>query len=222
MCLIAVKKRGVYPSPEFYKGLVKSFNLRNKDGCGFAIKKKNRIYISKGYFSINELIDSIKSHNLKKEDELMVHLRKVSAGGKDIDNCHPFVCSDKTDEILKEEGYVDKPVVAHNGTIAKYIRHGSPFSDTFWYVKEKLSKVGYPRVLAYLSRHEPTVVSNMVSGSRLAIMFPGNEVISLIGDWKKDESTGIYYSNTSYRGNRCEIHGDLKYSRSYGYHGYCH
>jgi len=222
MCLIAVKKKGTTLSPLFFKGIIKSYNLRNKDGAGFAVKKKGSIYISKGYFNISDLIKSIKSHNVQKEDELIVHLRKVSAGDRDIENCHPFVCSSFYEELHKEEGYTKYPVVAHNGTIHRFIEHASNFSDTYYFVDKKLSKAGYPRVLAFLNNHEPAIVNNLVNNSRLAIMFPGKEVTSLIGEWKVCKETGIYYSNTSYLGNKCPIHGNTtnhNYGNMCGYSG---
>lgn len=216
MCLIAVKKRNVPLSSEFFKSLVRSYQLRNKDGSGFAIKKLDgRIYISKGYFTIRDLINAIKSHNVQKQDELMVHLRKVSAGKKNIDNCHPYVCGKTEEEILTEEGYVNYPVLSHNGTITKYVNHNSYYSDTYNFVKQKVSKVGYARALSYFNRHEPIMVNNLINHSRLAIMFPGNEVISLIGNWEYDTKTKIYYSNTSYLGDKCTTHG--KFAKSYNY-----
>jgi glutamine phosphoribosylpyrophosphate amidotransferase len=221
MCIIAVKKRGVTPTSEFYRSLIRAYNLRNKDGAGFALKKRDgRIYLSKGYFNIKEFFDSLKSHNITKEDELLVHLRVVSAGEKSVENCHPFVCSKQLDELLTEEGWVNKPVMAHNGTIFKYKRHTSAYSDTINFIKEKAHSLPYLNALITLNKLETATVNSIIENSRIAIMHPGKYSISLLGNWIHNEKTGIYYSNTNYLGDKCPTHGkDIKV-KSFGYPNY--
>jgi hypothetical protein len=206
MCLIIVKKRGVSVTAELYRSIARSYNLRNRDGLGFAIKKLDKIYISKGYEDLSDFIHALKSHSPKKSDELIIHLRKVSAGQKSIENCHPYVCSQSIDEVTTEEGYVDRPVVAHNGTISLYT-YSKIYSDTVMFILEKLGKLGYPRVLKYLNKEEPQLVSSLIGTSKLAIMFPMKETIGVIGRGWITEKNGLIFSNTSYLGDNCPTHG---------------
>lgn len=210
MCIIAVKKRGITPSVEFYKSIIRAYNLRNKDGAGYAIKKRDgRIYLSKGYFNIKEFFDSLKSNNVTKEDELLIHLRVVSAGEKSVENCHPYVCDKDLSVIRTEEGWVDKPVLAHNGTMYKYKEYQSNNSDTINFILKKANSIPYLHALITLNKYEPTIINGMIEQSRIAIMHPGKYSVSLLGNWIQDKKTGIYYSNTNYLGEKCPTHGTV-------------
>jgi hypothetical protein len=214
MCLIIVKKRGTKVTSELYKSISRSYALRNKDGFGFSIKKPNSdIYISKGYLNLKSFILAIKSHRPSTGDELMIHLRKVSAGKKNVENCHPYVCSDKHDEIIQEEGYVKKPVMSHNGTFIKY-SYDKDHSDTYLFVKNVLSDINMANILKYLNKKDYTSsISLFIQTSRVAIMYPNinkkfNNPLCMLGKWEFDELSGLYFSNTSYLGDNCPQHGE--------------
>lgn len=214
MCLIIVKKKGTIITNELYKSISRSYSLRNRDGFGFSIKKPNKdIYISKGYMDLKSFINAIKSHKPHKRDEIMIHLRKVSAGARNIENCHPYVCSNIHDEIVTEEGYVKKGVMSHNGTIHKYGRD-KIFSDTYLFVKDNLDDANMLTILSYLNKKDKTsMIAPLISGSRIAIMHPKSNTglnipITMLGDWIHDDLSGLYFSNTSFLGDNCPKHGD--------------
>ncbi len=225
MCLIIIKKKGVKVTPELYKGIARSYHLRNKDGMGFSIKKGQSIYISKGYFDLKKFIHAIKSHSPDTKDELLIHLRKVSAGVKSKNNCHPVICSTDSDEVLREEGYTTDPVVAHNGTMYKFRKHNSVFSDTLYFVKDFAGNPDMPKIIAYLYKVSPSIVNYIIGErSKLGIMYPNNTPISMIGQgWIHNKSTGLHFSNTSYKGENCSTHGKNRkkshscYSHHYAY-----
>jgi len=213
MCLIIIKKKGIEITNELYKSISRSYSLRNRDGFGFSIKKPNKdIYISKGYMDLKSFINAIKSHKPNKKDEIMIHLRKVSAGARNIENCHPYVCSNIHDEIVTEEGYVKKGVMSHNGTIHKYGTN-KVFSDTYLFVKDNLDDPNMLTILSYLQKKEKMLMINpLITGSRIAIMHPKsktglNTPITMLGDWVHDKLSGLYFSNTSFLGDNCPKHG---------------
>lgn len=201
MCLIIAKKAGVPHTPEIYKSVAASYNLRNQDGFGFALKRGGRIYMSKGYFNLGEFIKKLKFYKPRTEDELMVHLRKVSAGDKNEENCHPYVCSTMDEVINTLEGYVKLPVVSHNGTFQNYIKYNtmSKNSDTFNFVKELLGEKDMPEIVHKLVQMKQENLIMRHNSSRLCIMHPGKIPMTIIGDWITEKS-GILYSNDSYKG----------------------
>lgn len=210
MCLIIVKKSGTPVSPELFKSIARSYYLRNSDGMGFSIKKNGKVYLSKGYFDLKLFIKTIKSFNPKTNDELLIHLRKVSSGIRNKSNCHPYVCS-KGESILQEEGWVDQPVIAHNGTFVKF-KDDSGNSDTYNFIQHYLSDNIFVNILPYLAKKDPFYVNSLLNQSRVAIMYPKIENISktilLLGrDWIECKSTGLFYSNESYKGKPYNMYG---------------
>jgi|SRR6056297_573860 len=218
MCLIAVKKKGEKMHPFFYKAIARSYHLRNNDGMGFAIKKgHSNIYLSKGYETLESFINAIKKQNPDENSELLVHLRRVSAGDKNVENCHPYVCSDNVLEATSEEGFFKKPVLAHNGTISSY-RNNEGYSDTLNFILKFVGKAngGGADVIRFLAKNKEHMCSTLIGTSRLAIMYSGNRSMELYNKFTKysvNNKSTFYFSNDSYTKDPID-------HKPYSYNGY--
>lgn len=202
MCLVSVKPKGIELNELFFNGVASGVES-NGDGSGFAFKKagESKIYISKGYLSADEIINAIKSHNLQKDDELIVHSRIGTSGGRNKVNMHPFVVSEKMDDILTTEGYVEYPVLAHNGIFSKFSDYHSEYSDTFHFTRRFMS---IPEVQSLLKRDQVTfesIYDHFLGSNKVSILFPDCGLIN-IGKFVEDQ--GFLFSN-----------GGYKYGRSY-------
>ncbi len=201
MCLICVAPRGTDKYSEFFvntiKGLVQSYG----DGCGYAAKINDlvegpKIWISKGYFdkSADMILDDIKSLDLREEDELMVHGRGATCGLINDTNCHPFVISNKEEELNMIEGWTDKPVMAHNGLIDD--SGDKIISDTYQFVRDYLSD---DVVLQFMRKHVEFFergFKKMIGWSKMSILFPDRDLL-FVGNW--EEHKGYLFSNQGYK-----------------------
>lgn len=138
MCLIAIKPKGVEAYDElFIEGLLLS-SKNNSDGIGFAYKKDGEggVHYEKGFANIVPFIDKLRALELKKGDELIVHLRRASTGRKDASSCHPFVLSNidrDVDSCGPCKTY--NTVLFHNGHLSSFIDTSGEFSDTYMFSK---------------------------------------------------------------------------------------
>lgn len=209
MCLIIYKEEGIPMSSTIYKGIARSYSLRNRDGMGFALKRNNEIYISKGYFDLTTFINSIKALNVKRSDELLIHLRKVSRGSLNIKNCHPIVISEDAKLIDTDEGFVKFPVLAHNGTIhrfpdkewvqskAKYIYYTN--SDTYRYVQSISDPFIYNNLDKLFSLIPKFGETQIGYSSKIVVLFPDKKGFKFGDGWIRDQNSKIWYSNLSYK-----------------------
>lgn len=194
MCVILYLKPGSDKKAPFLEEAITKASEFNKDGMGYAIKRRdNSIYLSKGFFEVEEFIKSIKDAKVLKNEELLIHLRIGNVGKVNAGMCHPFVVSAVQDEITETiEGYMDKPVMAHNGTMLKHKYLKSALSDTVYFIKDVLS---YESVQNFLKEDEAVfeeVMANHLNNSRIAIMYPDSSKTNLLGEWHEKE--GILFS----------------------------
>lgn len=185
MCLIIYCEKGSDKTNDFLEEAILKASEFNTDGMGYAIKRPDgSLFINKGFFNVNNFIEHIKDENVGLDDELLIHLRIGNEGKVNTDMCHPFVVSNKEDEILEIlEGYVDKPLVAHNGTMKRHAVTNSDKSDTFFFIKNLLSR---PSILELLKTDVNTfeyALSPHLNLSRLCVMFPGEDKTKLVGKW---------------------------------------
>ncbi len=221
MCLIIVAPKGTDKYSKLIDSSIDNGAETNDDGYGYCYKKDKdkQIYISKGYTDVKLLKESIKSKDLKPEDELLIHFRIGTSGKKDNKNCHPFVISESQDEILTIEGFVEKPVLTHNGVFGKYTEHQSDYSDTYHFTKRFIS---IPEVVALLNRDEvifEEIFSGILGSNKLAILMPDRDLIK-IGTFLEDE--GYFFSNSCYNNSWMKNYGgyeeDTREYPSYGKH----
>lgn len=197
MCLIALAPKGTDKNSELLTEAIKTAAKTNSDGMGFAFKraKQRKVYLSKGYNTVEGMLRSIKSKRLKEDDELMVHLRIGNKGAKSKDMCHPFVVADNRDDILQDNTFVKKPVMMHNGTFHLYSEHNSIFSDTYFFIKDFVSH----RTIQYMIKEDFTffkkAFESKLSTNRLAFLFPDQDM-KYLGEFIED--SGYFFSNKSY------------------------
>lgn len=209
MCLIAVAPKGTDKYSEFFLNAIRKASISNTDGIGYSFKRasnKNKVWISKGFKDIDRFIDLLKSKKLKSSDELVVHLRIGNKGAKTAAMCHPFVVSNKPDEILINNQYVSMNTICHNGTFFDYSINDSQFSDTFFFTKDFLS---VPELDTLIRRDKDIFAKtfkNILKTNRVAIIFSGNSPMITLGEFFSDgpeESQKKYlFSNESYKRDR--------------------
>lgn len=198
MCLIIFAPKGVDKKKEFLKEAITKASEFNQDGMGYATKRANNVlFMSKGYFNLEEFLNAIDGEDLSEEDELLIHLRIGNIGNKDASLCHPFIVSKESEEILTiVKNNIDKPIIAHNGTMRKHVVTKSDYSDTYFFIKNVLST---DSVLNFLKQDQYTfdwLLQDHLCKSRLAIMFPDETETILLGDWH--EYDGLSFSKDYY------------------------
>lgn len=198
MCLIIYAPKGTDKNQEFLEEAIKKAAEFNKDGMGYAVKySDNALWINKGFFDVEEFIKDIKENDIKEDDELLIHLRIGNVGEVDVSMCHPFLISNVPDEIVTtDEGWVDKPVLAHNGTMSKYKVKDSKYSDTFHFIEQVLSKDSVMNFMVSDSETFDDLMQSHLLSSRLAVMFPDERETVLLGTWYNEE--GFMFSKNYY------------------------
>jgi hypothetical protein len=190
MCIIIFKpKRVPMPTLEIMKNCFEA----NPNGAGFMYRDDGVIHISKGYMTLEELLNAInltsETINLKKTD-VVIHFRISTHGSSIPPNTHPFPLSNEISD-LKALNIICERAIAHNGILHEYGGFSnavSDMSDTMYFAK-MLSTVN-DRFIA------PIMEVHAAKGSRFVFMSGKGKTIHV--GMNKPKGTGIWYSNTSY------------------------
>lgn len=121
MCIIAYK-----PEDKILdQATIESCFMSNPDGAGFLVwdHVNNKLICEKGFFTVGSLIEAFKPYQSYRS---IVHFRIGTCGGRNKDNCHPFL-------INNNLGFV------HNGMIS-IKRTAQQYSDT-WHFNIYLQSV---------------------------------------------------------------------------------
>lgn len=215
MCLIAVSKKGTQKYSDFFLNAIRKAAISNTDGIGYSFKRANanKVWISKGFQDVEKLITCLKHKRLKDHDELMVHLRIGNKGSKTTDMNHPFVLSNRPDEILSNESYINNITMCHNGTFHDYSSTGSLLSDTYFFVKDFMSVKEIQDLLKRDVSLFTETFKNIVKTNKLAFIFNDNTPMVILGDFIEDE--GYFFSNKSYKESRYTNIGGSEYDFDY-------
>jgi len=193
MCLIIAKIPNLPLTEQIYP-MIEGGAWSNDDGMGYMLKRSgdNYIYIKKGITKISEAIIEIESLDIQPCDEFVFHLRMATSGLYDTDNCHPFVVSTKSEEVLWNNCFVRKPCLTHNGIFSEYSNYGDAYSDTYYFTKDFFARYGAgyrEKVNNYLKR--------TMFGNKVAVLFPQpDKPMMLLGNFQIDEN--YYVSNKGY------------------------
>lgn len=197
MCIVEYFPAGVDKDTDFVKEAIRQGAKSNGCGLGFAFKKNGKVYLHKGFLSneVEALLAEIHSHALTKDDELLFHARIATSGGTRPEMTHPFVCSSNEEEVGMLKGYVDKPILVHNGVFYDW---GTPkHSDTFRFAHILLSE---PAAITLLKK-DPKAFENatktVLASNKIIVMFPGADETRMIGRYEEDQ--GCFFSNTGYK-----------------------
>lgn len=197
MCIIVSKEKGINMPT---KSTLKECFLRNSDGAGLMYTKNNSVVIEKGFMNFGSFYKRIKE--LKKEfnsdlkDVPMVfHFRIGTQGKNDEFTCHPFMISNKSEDLKRTRVKTNIGMV-HNGIISTYSRvREDNLSDTQLFIKYCVS------IFNKMNRNfykDDEVLDYLYSVAQSKLCFLDKEGnIYYRGDFIEDN--GIKYSNNTYK-----------------------
>lgn len=174
MCVIAIKPNNVKIS----KHTVSLMYAANPHGAGFGIVRGDHTFISKGYFSVEELWKDI---NKLQKEELVIHFRWATHGSKTAEMCHPFVVVTDETDATQCQGEIIDPVFFHNGVINGY--GNKTISDTCDFAMNVLARLPSVDDMNLLLTH---------ISSAFVITHDGK--VHVTGDF--EEYKGLFVSNT--------------------------
>ena len=226
MCIIVAKEKGNNMPT---KSTLKECFLRNSDGAGLMYTKNNNVVIEKGFMDFGSFYKRIKE--LKKEfnsdlkDVPMVfHFRIGTQGKNDKFTCHPFMISNKSEDLKRTRVKTNIGMV-HNGIISTYSRvREDNLSDTQLFIKYCVS------IFNKMNRNfykDDEVLDYLYSVAQSKLCFLDKEGnIYYRGDFIEDN--GIKYSNSTYKPYKVSTtyydyrkwyeDDDYYYSNSYNYY----
>lgn len=170
MCVIIIKPAGIkMPSQEILDAAYRA----NHDGCGFVSTfhfKRTTSYKS----FLREL------SKVHESEACIIHFRLATHGSVKISNCHPF-----------RRGNV---FFAHNGVLS--IQPTGDMTDS----ETAFEKYIYPAIAeyGYADSMKDYVISNIIGGSKFAMMRLGDRNVKLYGDYIM-QPDGCYYSNLRFK-----------------------
>jgi predicted glutamine amidotransferase len=203
MCIIITKPKGYNFDYAELEESLKQSRKHNSHGGGFALKRKNaqEIRVSKGYMYTEILLEELDSLDIQSDDELIVHLRFSTAGIINATNCHPFVVSIDINEIINPEIVTKSAVMAHNGTFTNFQDKNSEYSDTVHFIKDFLALPNILDACYTFYDYEENSLNSMFGNNRIAVIFPDDREMMMIGSWnipEKKNKTNFFYSNYYY------------------------
>lgn len=199
MCLISVCPKGTNKYSQEVTDFIRVGVASNRSGSGFMYKKDGDsfIYVKKGFWTFEELHQSIKDANLKDNDELVIHHRIGTSGRETKENMHPFVISQNHEDLIMLSGKIDKPALVHNGffnNIDHFENKNPDFSDTY-----AMTRYIMPHVIDLYTYETPTfekVFSSIIGGSKICVLYPNRDLV-MAG--KFVEENGYYHSHSGFR-----------------------
>lgn len=187
MCVICAKPQGAkFPTMETFEAMW----ARNPHGAGFMYARDGKVFIRKGFMTLDDLLEAIEDSELKESESVVFHFRISTQAGITPTMTHPFPVSRNYRDMEALEATA-RIGFAHNGIIARTSCNSKRFSDTALfvtrYVSELLRKPDDVENFALLDAIEALAPNN-----RFAIM-NGEGKIAFVGDFSK--KNGCFYSN---------------------------
>lgn len=177
---------------------IKVMFTRNSDGAGYMYTHEGQVYIRKGFMTLSALMDSLNDIGSRidlKEIPVVLHFRIGTAGGNIPANTHPFPLSHEMTALQKLKLHCNIGVV-HNGIID--IRTSrTDISDTMEYIANHMSLLQKLCPDFYKTDIGRTLVENAIT-SKMAILNNKGQIYT-IGSFETDETTGLMYSNGTYK-----------------------
>lgn len=170
----------------------------NSDGAGYAWwdRKKKLWIVRKGFMTFGAFWKSFNSHGFQKKDTYICHFRIGTSGNKRGPDCtHPFpVVGDC--EVMRELEFESPSIVVHNGVQGP---GDGTISDTMLATR----KIIWPLYPLLNDKDRGDDVLEIMAeclkvNSNRWLITEGFEV-TLIGDWKTDDETGVRYSNDGWK-----------------------
>lgn len=204
MCIIMVKMNNITLPTES----IRQAMANNSDGAGYAILKRGRVTISKGYFDSEDLIIDLERENAR-ECCLIVHARIATSGSVNMSNCHPFPIT-KDVAMLTGRYLVNETAIAHNGTVRWGTKKElNAYSDTLLFIRDVLAPVWDTGD----TETGHNLLSHIASANRCRFAVMHSKGINVFGSgWIQDD--GVYYSNDTYKPRK--NYGELRKYSDYG------
>ena len=195
MCVIAYK-----PANETLPDdIVKTMFKNNPDGAGFMFAYEGKLYIHKGYMTVDALLNDL--HKVPTSLAIVVHTRIGTSGSKCAGNTHPYPVTDipaltKKTSLVIHDGYA----FVHNGVLSNMRIDGDYNDSQAFAVKflAPLSKLAQSENLGLQSDICRGIIEPALGyNNRIVIMDTQGRVTLYGNGWVSDN--GVYYSNTTYK-----------------------
>ena len=211
MCVIAVKDKGV-KMPD--QATIDAMWTHNPDGAGFMYAKDGKVYIEKGFMTLNSLKKALDT--LGEREDLtslpMVLLFMIgTAGGNTPANTHPFPISSKLEDLQAKFITADV-AMAHNGVL-DVIPTRKDISDTMEFVMSDLAWLNEDLPEFWKRDSVQYLLEDLIGHNKLAFLDKHGDIV-MIGKFISDH--GIYYSNESFKNTYIKWTYS-SYPYSYGY-----
>lgn len=161
----------------------------NSDGCGMAWIKDNKVNYTKGYTNFEVFYDCMKDTINNDNIDRVFHFRITSRGTTNVYQTHPFMLSDKKDDMDKLDYCGETPVLFMNGTITtqKVIKG---LNDTASFIIDELSNGTYD----FNNKKDLNRIDKLTGAKWAIVQTTG---VELVGNF--DEEDGIFFSNLYHR-----------------------
>ncbi len=175
MCLAIYKPADAQVSEEH----LRNGFANHSDGAGFAWSVDGKLFIKKGIFNVEEVIEH---YRLIKDYPCLIHFRKATHGKVDKTNCHPFLFND------------GKLALIHNGILSiKCTIDG--LSDTAHFVKLVLEPMVNRNKVPINDGALSYLINTSIGSDKMAVMTEDGTTYIFNEDKGKWEG-GVWYSNS--------------------------
>ena len=194
MCIIMVKEQNVlFPEEKILENCWDN----NPDMGGFMYAWNGQVHIRKGFLTFEDFKRALNKTREKTGDKVpyVLHFR-ISTQGYNRECCQPFPLSSKMHN-LKKLKCASNIGVAHNGILSLTSNGAKDYSDTMLFITDYLTNIvrGFDW---YEDKRTKTLIENLISGSRFAIMDKNGHIEMCGKGWVKDTTSGCHFSNSTY------------------------
>jgi len=179
MCIIIAKPQHKQLTEETLKNCFDN----NSDGAGFAYAKDSKLYIKKGFFTLEEFLEA---YNDYQELPCLLHFRIATHGNIDKERCHPFRLDDEL-------------CVAHNGVLRAFTPNKkSPDSDTLVFLDAIVKPlIERDRDLLHVPAFQ-RLLEETIGYNKLAFLNNYGK-FTIINKSAGKEEDDVWFSNTTYK-----------------------
>lgn len=151
----------------------------NPHGAGVAVRDNGAVTIAKGFMTLSELTDFLKTNeSFLRSRDVVLHLRWSTSGKIIPELTHPFPISHSLKKIMSLDCITDRAII-HNGVM--FSPRTNSFSDT----------AIFSRLFAFGDGLNEAQILSVIGDDRLAIV--SGDGVKMIGEWHMIED--CFYSN---------------------------
>ena len=201
MCIAILKTKEGILTDDMLKESFKS----NGNGAGIAYCKDGHLYIKKGIFSAEQLIELVREAEKECDGNILIHCRIGTSGLKDANNTHPFVVINTPTEAV---------CLAHNGILDIDVPKDSKINDTQIFIQEYLSTLNRDMLM----NHEGIgkMIGELIGSSNKFVLMDNYNNYRIINEDSGHWKDGVWFSNYSYQ--KSNWFGYSHYDSRYNYY----